>query len=106
MTILQKIKNLFKIFNDSITSKKDERAAAEKRLNEQLAEDNKRKRALQEKLYNEHQSRNLDKEKIAAENRLNEDLAGRDKRENTSTKFYHKYSDIKVIGKKIDKQPV
>jgi hypothetical protein len=99
MTIIQKIKKFFKISNNSITSEEDERAVAEKRLNEQMAEDNKRKRALQEKLYNELQSRNLDDEKITAEKPLNEDLAGRNKQENASTKIIPKYSDIRVVEK-------
>ena len=46
MTIIQKIKNFFKISNNSITNKEDERAVAEKRLNEQLAEDNKTRYGL------------------------------------------------------------
>jgi hypothetical protein len=55
--------------------------AADDRLNEYLAEKNRHEKALQQKLFDELHSRDLDKERQDAEERLNDDLKLQSERE-------------------------
>jgi small-conductance mechanosensitive channel len=75
MKFLEKIKKIFKIGDNSKQNRDDERISAEKRLNGYLAEEQKRKKAFEQKQYEELQAKNPYEERIAAEKRLTEYLA-------------------------------
>jgi len=86
MRLLQKIKNLFKRGDDGADQREKEQKAADDRLNDYLADKNRRDKALQQTLFNELHSRDHNKERKDAEERLNEDLKMQREREENRQK--------------------
>lgn len=94
MKLLENLKKFFKIGYNSKPNRDDERISAEKRLNEYLTEEQKRKKAFEQKQYEELQAKNPYEERIAAEKRLTEYLAEQNTRKKELDEIHNTYPVI------------